>query len=252
MKTFISFILIFQFITAQSQNFIDKHFSSYENMDESTVVHVAAKTFDLASVVLPSNNEEQAEVKELVSTIESLDVVAIDNLENAQSELQRGLRILEGEFEELMNMKDGSNRFHLFIDEEDDIVYELAGIGKDETEFILLSITGEIPLEVLSELLSRIETEQVIPVTPLKKFDASAFSVYPNPVKSDATLNIDIPQSLVGGKGTIFDLNGKALSNFDLVRKTHQLNTSGLQAGTYMVGLQKEDIVVKKQIVVIR
>jgi len=59
MKLLTTALALFTFTFATAQNFIDRHFDAYVDMDESTVVHVAPKSFDIASFLIPENRKIQ-------------------------------------------------------------------------------------------------------------------------------------------------------------------------------------------------
>ncbi len=252
MKNIITLALLFFSLMAQSQNFIDTHFPQYEDLEESTVIHVTAKSFELASFVIPADDKEGEELREFIASVKSVDFVSVDALANAKDEYKRGNSILENGFEELMNIKEKGNRFSFYIDQENDIVYELVGIGISEDEFFLVSVTGEMKLDVISSMISKIDSDQLKPLRKLKEYQASDFEVYPNPVRSSSSLNVTVPETLIGGQGNLYDLKGGVISTFEITDALHILNTSNMEPGTYIVSLEKESLVIKKQIVVVR
>ena len=62
------------------QNIIDRHFEYLVDSDESTVIHVAGLTFQLAS----NFASEDADTEEFLQSIESFDLVAMDDQANAR------------------------------------------------------------------------------------------------------------------------------------------------------------------------
>lgn len=252
MKIILTILCSLTFVFAYGQNFIDKNFSQYEDMEASTAVHVSAKTFELASYVIPENDEEERELREFVASVRSLDLVKIDDLENAGSEFQRGIRLLEGSFSELMNIKDKRNKVSVFIDADDEYVYELVGIGVDENEFFVASITGEMKLDIIAAIISKMDSEDFSPLGQLKEYDVNAFEIYPNPVNTATAITIEIPQGMIGGTGSVFDLSGAAVERFTISDNRHTLKTNTLKAGTYVIGLEKDKVTMKKQVVVVK
>ena len=252
MKNLFTLILCFAFYLTQAQNFIDKHFTEYEDLDNSTVVHVSAKSFDLASFVLPTNDEDEKELSEFVGSINALDVIAVPDLAIASSEYQRGVNILERSFSELVNIKEKGDRVSFYIDERNDIVYEVVGIGHDDEELFVVSITGEMDLSMIGAILSKIDDDNFKPISKLNEFDASEFKIFPNPVNSSTELTIDIPTAFEGGKGTIYDLKGGAMEQFNITGSQYRTSTENFTPGTYVVSLEKDDISMKKQVVIVR
>jgi len=127
---------------ATAQNFIDKHYASYQDLDESTVIHVAPKS-------------------------------------------KRGYSILENGYESLVDIKDKQSRFGFFIDQEDDVIYEIVGLGTDNGGIFVVSITGEMRLDMVAEIINEFQEEgQFSKLSPLKKYDSVVFEAYPNPASN--------------------------------------------------------------------
>ena len=198
----IGLLLLFTF-SLTGQNFIDRHFPQYEDHDETTVVHVSSKSFDLASTLIPANNQEEEEIRDFIGTINSLDVIVVDHIEDITGEYNRGVNILDNGYEELVKVKDKGDRFSVYIDEQGGTVFEIVGIGAADDEFIVASITGEMNLDVISDILATMNSGEFKPFSKLKAFDAIDFSVYPNPSNGDGTITVDVPERMIGGKARI-------------------------------------------------
>lgn len=252
MKSVLTILFSFGLIFLQAQNFIDKNFAQYEDFNETTVVHVAAKSFEYASYIIPSNDEEEIALKEFVASVNSLDLIAVSDLESAKSEYRRGVRILEAGYKELINIKDKASHYSFYIDSNDDIVYELVGIGNDENDFFVVSVTGEMKLDLIASIISKIDSDDFSPLAKLGEYDAAQFELYPNPVNSSSKLTIEIPDGMIGGSGTVYDLSGSALDKFDITDVQHTLKINNLSPGTYVIGLSKDEISLKKQVVIVR
>jgi len=248
------FVLAFVMITmiGYSQNFIDRNFSQYEDLDETKVIHVTAKSFELASFVIPTNDDETKELSDFVGSIEALDLISVPDLANAKAEYTKGKNILDKTFEELVNIKDKGSRFSLYIDQENDVVYELVGIGNDEGEFFVVSITGAMDLATLSSVISKIDSDQLKPLSKIKSYNATDFDIYPNPVSGSTGLQINIPDNLIGGQGSVIDMNGSVIRSFSITDNSQTIDTGDLTPGTYVVGLEKNDVQLKKQVIVVR
>ena len=86
----------------------------------------------------------------------------------------------------------------------------------------------------------------------MKDYDAAAFKVYPNPVGAKTTLNIDMPESMIGGKGKIIDFKGAEVDQFDITNSAQKINTTSFSPGTYVINLEKDGVNIKKQVVVVK
>lgn len=254
MRYFLTFLSLCIASYTFGQNFIDRNFEEYVDLDESTVIHVAPKSFEIAAQVIPDNTEESSKIKEIVSSITSLDLVAVEDLENANSEYKRGRSVLDRSMEQLVDVKSKDGKFGLFIDQENDIIYEIVGIGTDDDDFFVVSITGEMRLDMISEIINEVQNNaQVKNLAPFKKYDSVMFDIYPNPVSSATDLTVDIPESMVGGDAVIYDYNGKQVQSVLSINEGPiNISTDGLQAGTYIVSLENEGIQLKKKVVVVK
>ena len=253
MKFYITTLVLLFPLLLEGQNFIDNHFPTYEDLERSTVVHISGKSFDLASVMIPDDANEEVNLQELVASVEALDVVAVDELENAKSEYNRGINILERSYSELMNYKEGEGKFSVFIDEQSEIVYEVVAIGVDETELMLVSITGEMELESIGQIINMINSSEVESQAPVKTItEITNFALYPNPIQGLESLSVEVPDAMMGGKGYVYNVNGAILNKFNLTDRQIKVNISSLQPGTYMVGLEKDNVQMKKRLIVVR
>ena len=252
MKNILTLLFLSVSMIGFSQNFIDRNFGQYEDLDETTVIHVTAKSFELASFVIPTNDEETKELGEFVGSIEALDLISVPDLSIAKSEYAKGRGILEKSFEELVNVKDKGNRFALYIDQENDIVYELVGIGYDEDDFFVVSVTGAMDLDALSSVISKIDSDQLKPLKKMSEYNTTDFEIYPNPVSGATGLNIEIPENLIGGEASVYNMKGGVVKTFSISQGKHTIDTSDLTPGSYVVGLEKGSVLIKKQVVVVR
>ena len=252
MKNILTLLFLSISMIGFSQNFIDRNFGQYEDLDETTVIHVTAKSFELASFVIPTNDDEERELSEFVGSIEALDLISVPELATAKTEYASGKATLDKTFEELVNVKDKGSRFALYIDQENDIVYELVGIGYDEGDFFVVSVTGAMDLDALSSVINKIDSDKLKPLKKMGSYNATDFEIYPNPVSTAAGLQVDIPENLIGGEASVIDMNGSVVKRFSITQGSHRIDTADLTPGTYVVGLEKDSVLIKKQVVVVR
>jgi len=236
-----------------SQNFIDHHFDGYADMDETTVVHVYGKSFDIASEIFPQDSEEAQDIGQFIGSIEALDLIVVPDLAQAKSEYKRGVEIASKDFTELVRVKDKEGRLSAFILEEDDVVYEVIALGYSaDNELMVFSLTGEMQLDMISHIVESVDISGNKSLSKLKSYESLDFEVYPNPVKSESELQITIPQQLINGKGTLVDLTGKQLKTFTLSTERLSVETSSLTPGSYLINLIKEDVSLQKRFIVVK
>ena len=251
-QLYLLFALSISSLSLTAQNIIDKYYQHYVDHEESTVIHVSALTFQYAAHFVPDNTEEEQEIKEFVETIHSFDLVSVPNLEIAGQEYRMAVDRIAGDYDELVNIKDGADRFSVYIDEEDGIVYELVGIGVDETDFIIFSLVGEIRLDQIGKFINKMESDNFEPLKRAKIGQASDLRVYPNPVNVNAELTMDIPEELVGGEIQIFDTNGQMVRTLSAASNQNQIDVSSLTPGYYVLSIENAGVTMKKKVLVVR
>ncbi len=81
---------------------------------------------------------------------------------------------------------------------------------------------------------------------------SSLVNVYPNPVQDELTLEVDFPQ-LVDTRINLYDLAGRTVSahQYSMVRGTVNMNIRDLQVGTYIVVVEAEGVIVKREKILI-
>ena len=70
------------------------------------------------------------------------------------------------------------------------------------------------------------------------------FKIYPNP--SNGNFNIEVDEILVGSKGTIYNILGQKVKDFDLKATTNQF----LNKGIYLLKIENEGSKVTKKLIV--
>ncbi len=229
------------------QNIIDRHFEYLVDSDESTVIHVAGLTFQLASNF--ATEDEDAE--EFLQSIESFDLVALDDQTNARELYDTALGHIAEDYEELMNIKHQEGNFSLFIDEDDGIVYEIVGTGENDNNFVIFSLLGEMRLDQVGELINKID-EQGIKV--LKDIDLKSIEevkVYPNPVTAAGEITIEVPADMSGANATIYDASGATIRSFSVTQGTQKI-TMDVDPGYHVIALDKDGTTIKKKVLVVR
>ena len=79
------------------------------------------------------------------------------------------------------------------------------------------------------------------------------FIIYPNPVNSNTNITIIYPTDFTLQKIELFELSGKKIMNFQLMKQTDgivELSLSNLNAGSYLLKILVQDKVVVKKIII--
>jgi len=238
---------------AFSQGIIDRNYSTYLNDDDVTHVYVAGKMFDLASVLAAGvDDEDVQELSEFASKIESFSLIKVPNRIDAKAEFKKGLADVANDYDELIRVRDEGNRFALFVDEQDNVVYEVVGLAIADGEFVALSLVGEMDLNKVSEFVSKIDNDDFAPFKRMSEFNPDDMKVYPNPANTNGEITVEAPEKMIGGKATLIDANGRKIKTVDVDSNQVTIMTNGLNAGNYFVELQKESVTMKRQVIIVQ
>jgi len=254
MKNLLSLLLVI-FVSASiyGQGIIERNYSQYVDQEDVTHVYVSGKLFDFASIIgSQAEDDEVRELSEFASKIESFSLIKVPNTTKADAEYKKGLRDVQGEYDELMRVRDDGNKFVVFVDEEDDIVYEVVGLGVADGEFIALSLVGEMDLNKIADFVSKADTDVFTPFKRLDEFNPEEMKVYPNPANASSVLKMDVPEAMIGGTATLYDATGAKITTFEVKNRSEKIPTNDLRPGNYFVELNKESISMKRQVIIVQ
>jgi len=234
-----------------AQNIIDDKFNHLKNLDNATEINLSAKLFSFAANFTDSGEKEMDEMAEFASTITGFKLIALQDHKNCALEYKSGLNYIGEDFDELVKIRSKDGNFSLYIDETNNIVHELVGIGTDNNEFIVFSLTGAMDLKKVGEFASEINMDGFDKMESIKDFDVADVKLYPNPVSRSGDLTLDTPSQFEGGVATLIDENGRVVKTYSIKGKNQSIDTNNLNAGIYYMELSKDAVSVKKKIVVI-
>ena len=254
MKNLLSLLLIiFVSTTVFSQGIIERNYEHYVDQEDVTHVYVSGKLFDFASIIVSGSDDPQLkDLSDFAASIQSFSLIKVPNNNKAASEYNKGIQDVKGEYEELLLVRDEGTKFALFVDEEDDIVYELVGLGIDDGEFIAFSLVGEMDLNKISDFISKADEDVFTPLKRLNDFDTDEMKLYPNPTNVSSELNVEVPESMIGGTATLYNTNGVKVKTFKVNNSKESIMTDGLQPGNYFVELNKESLSIRKQVIIVQ
>ena len=233
------------------QSIIEKHYSALENDESATVVKVSGNLFGYVSKVMPEEEEDAKKIKDILSNIESFSLIKVPNLDDANAEYNKGVNTLSRSHESLIIVRDKKTKFSLYIDEEDDVIREIAGVGRIDTSFIAFSLIGNISLDQLSDITEMIQKQDAMPFSDDDKQNIVDFKVYPNPVAKSSMLKVDVPESLIGGNIHIIDMNGQLIKSVAATNENMEISVMEANLGSYVVEILKDDLSMRKQVLVI-
>lgn len=159
-KLFSLAILLFFSISMNAQvDAIDRYFEKYQDDEAFTMVYVSPKMFKMFATVL--EGELDTELQSLVKDLEGLKVLKTET--NALQVYKDAIKkIPTNEYELLMTARDdGQNIKVLTKTKGDDIIEELLLLVGGKDEFVLVSFVGNINLNDLAKVASKMNLDGV-------------------------------------------------------------------------------------------
>jgi len=100
------------------------------------------------------------------------------------------------------------------------------------------------------------QTPTNVTTPAIKKADNKTFNIYPNPVRSNATIAVELDKA-ADGYLYLIDISGKMVKAENLGRinagkSTFTLNVDGLPTGTYIAAFKTSDAYLTRKIVITR
>ncbi len=254
MKNVLTFLFVTLFIGSSfSQSFIDRYFQDLIDDDNSTVISVSGDMFRFAAVLVDESHNDEINTKDVLNGIKSLQFVAIEESVDPEVEYQKGIRTIPEKMSEMVSVKSKEGRLKVYIDEEDDTVYEIIGIGIDDHSFFVGSVLCEIRLEDRNEVLKQIQAQDNKAFKQLWEVEFDELSVYPNPVSEEQlSIYLGATDEFEHVMTKLYSLDGAQVMNENL-RVTNgfvNLNMSHLPQGIYILSLvHNEAIITTRKII---
>lgn len=250
----IAFVLILSVNISNAQNIIDKHFSHFKDSDEFTTISVTGKMFEIvAQIEIDEADEEFQEMKNMLSNIESFNMIVGEDLPNAATEYKSALKLVANSHEELMRISTKNEKIIIKVHEANGFVQEVIMIGKVEETFIAFSLMGQIRMEEIGKVINKVQSsgfEDSLGEVFKNKYEG--FKVYPNPVSTNAAFTVEIPEDMADGQISIIDIDGKVVREVAASGTRQSLNVDGLTPGTYVVQINLGDVRMNKKIIVLQ
>ena len=146
------FLLAAAFSATAQNDAITRFFEKYNEDERFTVVYVSPKMFQLVSKI-ETADEEWNKVRDIVKDLGGLRVLTADSIGDGLSFYKDALsKVPATEYEELLTVRDGKENVRIWVKDTANIIEELLLLVGSPTEFTLLSFTGKIDLDKISEL----------------------------------------------------------------------------------------------------
>ena len=173
MKRFL-FLVLFMTVTgmhlfAQQGSGIDRFFEKYENDQTFTLISVTPKMFSMFSK-LDINSNEGKQFLQIVKRIRGLRILARENTKGGNQLFKEASSLLSKEFEELMTVRDGKDDLRFMVKENaKGNIAELIMLVGSDTEFLAMSLIGDIDLNEISQLANSMNIEGFDKLKNIKK-----------------------------------------------------------------------------------
>ncbi|HMP30260.1 MAG TPA: DUF4252 domain-containing protein [Saprospiraceae bacterium] len=156
-KSFFTIAALLLFSIAYSQdNAIDRFFSKYEDNADFTVVNVSPRVFPMLAKV--TSELEDKEYKTLIEGLKGLKMVTTSKDPNKYYQ-EVISRLPKKEYEELVTVKDKGQNIKFLTKGTNDKISELLLLIGGGTDFMLLSIVGDIDLNKVAKLANKMNIQ---------------------------------------------------------------------------------------------
>ena len=150
-RTIAVITLMVAFTGAQAQDAISKFFSKYENDESFSHVNISSKMFGLFTE-LEADTEEDKEVLNAISKLKGLKILAKEEARNSRDLYKEAYSLIPKDYEELMTVRDEDKDMRFLIKENGGKISELLMVMGGDSEFMVLSLFGEIDLKQVSRI----------------------------------------------------------------------------------------------------
>ena len=134
---------------------VEKFFNKYKDNENFTSVYISKSMFNM----IIKNKGEKDTSDDILKALNGLDILTTDT--HSKSFFDEAKKILyDNGYEELLRVKDkGTNVLFLVKDSDGTIAKELVFLILDDKQTVMMSFTGDIPLDKISELGNTVNIE---------------------------------------------------------------------------------------------
>ncbi len=144
---------------AFAQDAISKFFSKYQSDETFSQVTVSSKMFGLFTN-MEADTPEDKEILEAISKLKGLRILGKEEARNARDLYKEAFTLIPvKEYEELMSVRDKDKDMKFLIKESGGKISELLMIMGGNTQFMILSLYGEIDLKQVSRIGKKMDVK---------------------------------------------------------------------------------------------
>jgi len=139
-------------VSASAQNdAVSTLFQSYANDDSFTKVSISSKMFQLFTHI-EGDDKEEKEILEAIAGLSGMKILSKNDIPNGRELYRKAVKSALGKYEELMSVKDGDEDLTFLIREKSGKIEELLMLSGGDTNFLILSLFGDIDLNKVAQL----------------------------------------------------------------------------------------------------
>jgi hypothetical protein len=153
--------LVVMFNASAQTDAITRFFNQYAEDERFTVVYVAPKLFSMVSKI-ETDDEDWNKVREIVKDLGGLRVLTADSIADGLAMYKNALsKVPTSEYAELLTVRDGTENVRIWTKDTNDgsIIEELLLLVGSPDSFTMLSFTGKINLDKISQLSKTLDIE---------------------------------------------------------------------------------------------
>lgn len=152
--------LLVTIMSASAQNDgITRFFNQYQDDERFTMVFVSPKMFQMVSKI-ETDDEDWNKVRDIVKDLGGLRVLTADSIGDGLAMYKSALsRVPQNEYAELLTVRDGKENVRIWIKDSGNIIEELLLLVGSPDEFTMLSFTGKIDLDKISQLSKTLDID---------------------------------------------------------------------------------------------
>jgi len=160
MKKIIMIVMLMGVIVgANAQDAITKFFSKYQNDESFSQVTVSSKMFSLFTN-MDAETAEDKEVLEAISKLKGLRILAKEDARSSRELYTEAFKLIPvKDYEELLSVRDKDKDMKFLIKESGGKISELLMIMGGTTNFMVMSLYGEIDLKQISHIGKKMNVE---------------------------------------------------------------------------------------------
>lgn len=161
MKRIITSLVFFMIVSASfGQDAISKFFAKYQNDESFSQVTISSKMFGLFTE-MEATTPEDKEVLDAISKIQGLRILGKQEARNARDLYKEAFTLIPmKEYEELMSVRDKDKDMKFLIKQnKNGTISELLMVVGGNTDFMILSLYGEIDLKQVSRIGKKMDVK---------------------------------------------------------------------------------------------